>query len=107
MHAANGGTRATSSTRRLVGITHGIGALLILVGGFGMLARIGMKHGEGFPGWLWVKIVVWLFLTAVVRLFLTAVVMLPYRRTALARPAMLVLPLAAGLAVYMALYKPF
>jgi hypothetical protein len=99
VHAANGGVRATSTTRRAVGIMHGIGALLILVGGFGMLARLGVKHGEGFPGWLWVKMFVWLLLTAVV--------MLPYRYPAMARPALLVLPLGAGLAVYMALYKPF
>ena len=50
VHAANGGTKATSNTRRLVGSIHGFGALLILVGGFGMLARIGLEHGEGFPG---------------------------------------------------------
>lgn len=99
VHAANGGSTITSATRRIVGIAHGLGALLILVGGFGMLARLGVKHGEGFPGWLWAKVVIWMVLTAVV--------IVPYRKPALARPVLVVLPLLAGVAVYMALYKPF
>ncbi len=98
-HAANGGTKAGSQTRGLMSSVHGVGALLILVGGFGMLARIGFKHGANFPGWLWVKLIVWLVLSAIV--------LLPYRKPALARPFIVVLPLLAGLAVYMALYKPF
>jgi hypothetical protein len=99
VHAANGGSKATSGTRGLVSTMHGLGALLILVGGFGMLARIGFQHGGNFPGWLWVKIAVWLVLSAVV--------LLPYRKPALARPFVVLLPLLAGVAVYMALYKPF
>lgn len=98
-HAANGGTKAASSTRGLVGSMHGLGALLILVGGFGMLARIGFQHGANFPGWLWVKIIVWVILSAIV--------LMPYRKPALAKPFIFVLPLLAGVAVYMALYKPF
>ncbi|NCW45118.1 MAG: hypothetical protein EBV77_06490 [Gemmatimonadaceae bacterium] len=98
-HAANGGTKAGSQTRGLMSSVHGVGALLILVGGFGMLARIGFKHGANFPGWLWVKLIVWLVLSAIV--------LLPYRKPALAKPFIFVLPLLAGLAVYMALYKPF
>jgi hypothetical protein len=99
VHAANGGTRATSTTRALTGSIHGIGSLLILVGGFGMLARLGFQHGANFPGWLWVKLIVWVILSAIV--------LLPYRRPALARPFAIMLPLLAGVAVYMALYKPF
>lgn len=98
-HAANGGTKAGSQTRGLMSSVHGVGALLILVGGFGMLARIGFKHGANFPGWLWVKLLVWLVLSAIV--------LLPYRKPALAKPFIFILPLLAGLAVYMALYKPF
>ena len=64
-HAANGGTKATSSTRPLVGSIYGIGAFLILLGGFGMLARLGFlcllflrdavyaalaRHRRRFPG---------------------------------------------------------
>ncbi|MBL0939588.1 MAG: hypothetical protein IBJ03_11875 [Gemmatimonadaceae bacterium] len=99
VHAANGGNKANSGTRGLVSSIHGIGALLILVGGFGMLARIGFQHGTNFPGWLWVKIIVWLVLSAVA--------LLPYRKPELARPFLVLLPVLAGVAVYMALYKPF
>ena len=98
VHAANGGTKATSQTRPLVGTLHGLGALLILVGGFGMLARMGFQHGANFPGWLWVKLIIWIILSAIV--------LLPYRRPALAKPFLLILPTLAGVAVYMALYKP-
>lgn len=99
VHAANGGIKAASHTRRLVAILHGTGALLILVGGFGMLARMGMVQGAGFPGWLWAKIIIWLILSAIT--------LLPYKKPELARPFMILLPLLAGVAVYMALYKPF
>jgi hypothetical protein len=98
VHAANGGNKAASSTRPLVGSIHGVGALLILVGGFGMLARLGFLHGSAFPGWLIGKIVIWLLLSAIV--------LLPYRRPGLARPFLLLLPLLAGAAAYLALYKP-
>ena len=97
VHAANGGTKSVSNTRPIVGSLHGIGALLILTGGFGMLARMGMMQG-GFPMWLWGKIIIWTILSAIV--------LLPYRKPELARPFLFVLPLLAGAAVYLALYKP-
>ena len=99
VHAANGGSKAGSTTRPIVGSIHGIGSLLILVGGFGMLARMGFQHSGGFPGWLIGKMIIWLILSAIV--------LMPYRRPALARPFLLLLPLLAGVAVYLALYKPF
>lgn len=98
VHAANGGTKASSTTRPLVGSIHGVGALLILTGGFGMLARMGMVRGA-FPGWLWGKLIIWTILSAIV--------LLPYRNPSLARPFLFLLPLLAGAAVYLALYKPF
>lgn len=99
IHAANGGSRSTSNTRGLVMGLHGLGSLLILLGGFGMLARIGFQHGAGFPGWLWGKIAMWLVVTLVI--------VLPYRKPSLARPVFIFTPLAAAFAVYLALYKPF
>jgi len=98
MHALNGGTKQTNAGRRLVLGLHGLGVLLILVGGFGMLARLGFQHGAMFPGWLLVKLVVWATLAAVV--------VLPYRRPSLARPVYLALPVLGGLAAAMAIYKP-
>ena len=97
VHAANGGTKTNSATRRLVSIVFGVGSFLILLGGFGMMARLGLVRGMP-PAWLIVKMLIWLLLSGIV--------LLPYRRPALARPFLLLLPLLAGLAVYMALYKP-
>ena len=98
MHALNGGTKQTNVARRLVVSLHGLGMLLILVGGFGMLARLGFQHGATFPGWLLVKLAVWLTLAAIV--------IVPYRRPALAKPVYLALPVLGGLAAIMAIYKP-
>ena len=98
IHAFNGGSRQTNRARALVAALHGAGALLILVGGFGMLARLGFSHGGMFPGWLLVKLGVWV--TAAALLFV------PYRRPALARPIYLLIPALVGLATYMAVYKP-
>ena len=97
VHAANGGTKSSSTTRPIVGTLHGVGALLILTGGFGMLARMGLVQG-GFPGWLWGKIIIWTILSAIL--------LLPYRKPSLAKPFLYLLPLLAGAAVYLALYKP-
>ncbi len=98
-----GATLAASGTpapgaRRLASITHGIGAFLILLGGFGMLARIGFQHGSAFPLWLSGKIVIWLVLSGVV--------LLPYRWPRLAKPLFVAAPALAAVAVYLALYKP-
>jgi hypothetical protein len=98
IHALNGGTRQTNRARALVAALHGAGVLLILVGGFGMLARLGFRHGANFPGWLWVKLAVWVAVAALV--------VVPYRRPALAKPVYLALPILGGVAAYMAIYKP-
>lgn len=98
LHAASGGTRASSGARRLVAALHGLGALLVLVGGFGMLARLGVQHGAGFPGWLWIKLVVWGLLAVAAAL--------PYRRPQLAVPMLVLVPVLAGVAAWAAIYKP-
>jgi hypothetical protein len=48
--------------RRLGAITSGLGLLLILVGGFGLLARL----NYGWPGWVLVKIAIWVILGAMI-----------------------------------------
>ncbi|MBK7596943.1 MAG: hypothetical protein IPJ11_17470 [Gemmatimonadetes bacterium] len=99
LHAMNGGRGADNHSRRFISILHGTGAFLILLGGFGMLARIGVSHGANFPPWLWVKVMVWIFLAAAP--------FLPYQRPAMARWLMLGLPVAGGVAAVMAIYKPW
>jgi uncharacterized membrane protein SirB2 len=93
-----GVTDDARSARRLMGILHGTGVFLVLLGGFGMLARLGFMHGGSFPGWLWVKIAIWGVLA--VAPFIAR------RRPQLARPLLLALPILGGLAAYMAIYKP-
>ena len=96
LHRINGGTRA-HAWRQPVAITHGVGLLLALVGGFGMLA-----HLEIFwpiPGWAIGKLVIWLVLAA-----LAAII---FRSPALARPLWWVTIVLAGLGGYLALNKPF
>ncbi len=99
LHAVNGGLKRDNRARGLVAAMHGTGALLVLVGGFGMLARLGFQHGAMFPGWLLVKLGIWVLLAAAIAL--------PYRKPTLGRTMLLLLPLLAGLAAYMAVYKPF
>lgn len=98
VHAANGGTKTTSATRSLVSAVFGLGSFLILLGGFGMMARLGLVRGMP-PVWLMVKMAIWFLLSGLV--------LVPYRKPELARPFFVLLPLLAGVAVYMALYKPF
>ena len=98
IHAANAGTRQASLTRGLVSAGHGIGLFLILVGGFGMLARLELVSG-GLPGWVWVKLVIWVSMGALM--------VLPYRRPQLARAVFLAVPTLGLIAALLALTKPF
>lgn len=61
LQAINGGDR-NHPWRKLLMITHGIGILLALVGGFGLLARIGIIWP--WPGWAVTKMAIWVVLTA-------------------------------------------
>ena len=96
IHAANGGTKATSRTRALTASGFGLGMLLSLAGGFGQAARLGLTSTAIFPGWLWAKIAIWV-LVAVLSI-------LPYRIPALAKPIYLLVPLLTGLAAYLAIF---
>lgn len=76
-------------------VLHGLGLLAILVAGFGSQARLEL----GFPGWLLVKIGVWILLAA-----------LPFLVRRGWIPAFLAWLVAAGLgglAVWLAVLKPF
>lgn len=96
IHAANGGTKATSRTRTLTASMFGIGMLIALAGGFGQAARLGMTNTAIFPGWLWAKIAIWIVVSVLS--------ILPYRIPALAKPIYLLVPLLTGLAAYLAIF---
>jgi hypothetical protein len=98
MHALRGGTRANDPYRKVLGAAHGIGGFLILLGGFGMLARLGIVHG-GLPAWIYLKLAIWVLLGGAIALV--------YRSRGLARGTLLALPVLALLAAAIALYKPF
>ncbi len=76
---------------------HGVGLLLMIVAGFGMLARLGISHG-GLPGWTWMKLVLWLIF-ALLPLWIK-------KSPGVAKPMLFVIPLLVMAGGYIALYRP-
>lgn len=95
LHVMNGGTREHHS-RKLVAILHGIGMFVALVGGFGLLARLGLARE--WPLWATAKLIIWLILGG-----LPAFI---YRKPQLAKLFWASIIAFAGLAAYFAIYKP-
>mgnify|MGYP001824207953 CR=1 FL=1 len=94
--AAIGG-RTDDRLRGFAAIMHGVAVAVILIAGFGLLARL--KMFGGFPIWIWIKLGIWLTL---------AMTVLPLRRKPeLASRLFLVFPLLGGIAAWLAVYKPF
>ncbi len=52
------GLWADASARKHGSVWHGVGMLIILVAGFGLVAKLKL----GFPAWIIVKLVIWLLL---------------------------------------------
>ena len=48
-------------SKKLIAATHGAGLFLVLLGGFGALARLGIGS---LPGWIIAKLALWIFLGA-------------------------------------------
>ncbi len=61
-HVGQGGSKEDNAWRKFLGIQHGVGLLLVLVAGFGLLARLGLT--SGLPGWIYVKLLIWFILGA-------------------------------------------
>jgi hypothetical protein len=84
--------------RRLHGIAHGAALLIILVGGFGLLARLGVTEGFGWPWWVWGKIAIWVLL---------GVIPLAIKKSlTLKRSLWFGAPILGAAAAYLAIYKP-
>ena len=62
-HNMNGGTKDTNEARTPLAAIHGTGLLLVLVAGFGMLARLGASPAEP---WAIGKLVIWLALGGII-----------------------------------------
>jgi hypothetical protein len=98
VHAANGGQRQGNTLRRVVSALHGLGLLVILIAGFGLLARLELVAG-GLPMWVYGKLALWLVAGALL--------VIPYRRPAAARGTLMFgLPLLGAIAAWLAIYKP-
>ena len=81
--------------RRLIGISHGVAMFLILLGGFGMLARLDI----GMPGWIVGKLVVWLVLGGLLGA--------ATRMAGRARVLWFAIPVLGLVAAWLAYTKPF
>ena len=96
LHRINGGTQQ-HAWRKPVAITHGVGMFLILLGGFGMLARLDIFLS--WPGWVTVKAIIWIVLGALIAVI--------FRTPTLAKPHWWITIVLGGLAAYLAGNKPF
>jgi hypothetical protein len=95
LHAAQGGGRSFPWKRK-VALIHGLGMFFVLVGGFGMLARLGITGG--LPGWIVAKLCIWLVLGSMMAL-------LP-RKPQWAAGLWTAIIVLGGLAAYLAGFKP-
>jgi len=88
---------AGANVRRVTGIVHGVALLVILISGFGVLARLDLMQG-GVPGWVWGKLLIWLLLGAA----------LPVARKVPRAAGVLwwLLPLLGTVAAWLAIVKP-
>ena len=85
---------------KLVGMLHGLGLLIVLFGGFGMLAKLGL-NGEELEGLGWVlgKIIIWILLGASI--------LVPVRKPQLTSSWLVGVTILALVAGYLAFYMPF
>jgi len=98
LHNLNGGNKESNKQRKRVAATHGIALVLILLGGFGMLARLGTPNAFAV-GWVHPKLLIWVLMGA-------ALVLLN-RKPQLSGLLWWVLPILTLTAGLIAIYKPF
>lgn len=97
VYTISGGSKADLNWRKPVAITHGVGLFLALLGGFGMLARMGIHWP--WPGYIMVKFGVWIVFGGLMGLI--------YKKPGANKALWAVTLLLFVLAAYMALFKPF
>jgi hypothetical protein len=99
LYAIYSGAPRANPGRRWIAITHGVGLLIVIVSGFGLLARLGISHSAGWPMWVWIKLGIWLVLGGI-----TALVAKSPRYASF---LWFFIPVLAALAAYLAINKPF
>lgn len=97
IYMAAGGSKAAFKIRKFVMMVHGLGLFLTLVGGFGLLARLGLV--QGLPGWSIAKLVIWLILGGLPALI--------FKKPQHAKTIFIAVWVVIGVAAYLARYKPF
>ena len=83
--------------RKLGSIIHGLSLIVLLVSGFGLIA----KHPQlqGMPLWVWIKLGIWLILGGIVVLI---------KRWTDGRVTLwLIIPLLGAIAAYLGVFHPF
>lgn len=91
------GAPFTGPAKKMAFMTHGIGLLLMLLGGFGMLARLGIMGN--LPGWVYGKLVIWLTLGGAITL--------AKRKGQIGWPLMVLFVGLGVTAAWLAIMKPF
>ena len=98
LYTANGGSKSTNRFRMWAGIMHGVGLFLILLAGFGMLARLQITSFP-WPAWVFAKTFMWPVFGGLYALV--------SRKPTVAKVMWLVIPFLATLTAYIAIFKPF
>lgn len=96
--AGRAGVGRAGISPRMAMALHGLALFIVLLGGFGLLARLGVTHGMDWPAWVWAKLGIWA-LAAVA-------VMVPRRKPEWAAALFVALPVLGGLAAWLAIFKP-
>ena len=97
LHAMNGGTKESNASRKLVAVSHGIGLFLVLLAGFGLLAKSGKGGVENWPAYIPIKLGLWVFFGAVLVAF--------YRKPKWAKALWFILPLVGAFIASMVFFN--
>lgn len=75
-------------------------SFLIFVAGMGLIARLHFKHTEPFPSWIRLKIANWVFLNAIL------IYSLKTNQKSIKNLIKYLIPISAGLGIWLAINKP-
>ena len=91
------GAPFTGAVKKMAFITHGVGLLMMLVGGFGLLARLGFMGN--MPNWALAKLGIWVLMGAGIAL--------AKRKGQIGWPLMILFVGLGTTAAWLAVAKPF